>query len=155
MMDPGEYYDNIAFSYNELHGLEQKKKLGVIRPFLDSDSILDVGCATGIASPKGAVGVDPSKELLKLNKGIAVLGNAERLPFADKSFDIITCLTVIHHCDVDKSLREFLRVANKKIIVSVLKGSDKFDTIVGKIKSKLNVVKEIKEEKDLILIAEL
>jgi len=148
-----EYYNTIAPSYNELHGEEQLKKLSQIEPYLNSKSILDVGCGTGIASPKDAVGLDPSYELLKQNPNEFKVGYAEDLPFEDKSFDIITCLTAIHHFHIDKSLAEMERVAKKKIIISVLKKAKNFDEIIDKIKSKFKVNKIILEEKDIILIA--
>ena len=151
------YYDHIADLYNELHGEEQKKKLQLIIPFLDSNSILDVGCGTGIASPQESVGVDPSKELLARNTVCKETyeGKAEALPFPNKSFDIITCLTAIHHCDIEKTLQEFKRVARKKIIISVLKRIVQHESLVQKIKKELRVIKEIDEEKDIILVATL
>jgi ubiquinone/menaquinone biosynthesis C-methylase UbiE len=147
-----EYYNHLAFSYDELYGEEQKRKLALIEPFLDSKSILDVGCGTGIASPEGAVGVDSSKELLEKNQNTTMLGIAEALPFADKSFDIITCMTAIHHFDLDKSLEEMQRVAINKVIITVLKKAQKFEQIVLKVKEKFNLIEEVDEEKDLILI---
>ncbi len=148
------YYDSIADSYNELHGNEQKKKLHLILPFLDSDSILDVGCGTGIASLPSAVGIDPSKQLLKKNttNKKTYCGVAEDLPFPDKSFDIILCLTAIHHCDLDRALAEFKRVARKKIIISVLKRITQHWKIVQTIQKKLKIIKEIDEDKDTIII---
>ena len=151
------YYDEIADSYNELHGEEQKKKLRLILPFIDSSSVLDVGCGTGIASVDFAVGIDPSKSLLEQNKinREKHLGNAEKLPFKDKSFDTIICITAIQHCNIDKTLKEFKRVARRKIIISVLKRIDNYENIVAKIKKALKVKKEINEEKDLIIISEV
>ncbi len=153
-MKEDSYYDDISDSYNELHGEEQKKKLILILPFIDSDSVLDVGCATGIASPRGSIGVDPSKKLLVQNTVCKKTyeGKGEKLPFPHKSFDIITCLTVIHHCDLKQALAEFKRVARKKIIISVLKRAQNYSTIVAEIKKELKVIKEIEEEKDRIFV---
>ena len=149
-----ECYNSIAPSYNELHGEEQLKKLELIKPFLDSDLILDVGCGTGIASPEGSVGVDPSYELLKYNPNKFVVGHAEKLPFKNKSFDIITCMTAIHHFELDKALNEMKRVAKKKVIISVLRKAKNFDKIVERIKEEFKVSKILLEEKDVILICE-
>ena len=148
------YYDAIADSYNELHGNEQKKKLHLILPFLDSDSILDVGCGTGVASLPAAVGIDPSKNLLQKNttNKKKYCGVAEDLPFPNQSFDIILCLTGIHHCNLKQALAEFRRVARKKIIISVLKRITQHKKIVQTIRKELNIIKEIDEEKDVILV---
>ena len=48
-----EYYDKIAKGYNELHAEEQKKKLAIIKKYIQpekSDLLLDVGCGTGVSS---------------------------------------------------------------------------------------------------------
>lgn len=150
-----DYYNTIAPSYNELHGKEQLKKLELIKQFIDSDSILDVGCGTGIASPEGSVGVDPSYELLKYNPNKFVVGHAEKLPFKNKSFDIITCMTAIHHFELEKALDEIERVAKKKVIISVLRKAKEFEDIIEKIKEKFKVSKILLEEKDVILVCEL
>ena len=153
-----DYYNTISSSYDELHGEEQIKKLSLIKPFLDSKSILDIGCGTGIASPHGSVGIDPSEELLKLNPNYpeeCILGSVERLPFQDKSFDIITCLTAIHHFDLNLALEEMKRVAKKKVIISVLRKSNKFEEIVDAIKESFKVTNYILEEKDVIMVCQI
>lgn len=78
--------------------------------------LLDVGCGTGTlltltaAWPDAelAVGLDYSAEMLRRvadkaqssppgGKLHAVRGDAERLPFADGSFDVVTCCNSFHH----------------------------------------------------------
>jgi ubiquinone/menaquinone biosynthesis C-methylase UbiE len=146
------YYDEISKSYNELHGEEQKKKFNLIKKFIHG-KVLDVGCGTGISTPKGAVGIDPSAELLKQHPGKTVKGCAEQLPFPDKSFDTVICLTAVHNfSDIEKGLREIKRVGKKTFIISVLKKSPKFDEIIEKIKKIIKPNKTIDEEKDLIFI---
>ena len=58
-------YNNIAKSYNELHGEEQIKKLDIIKKNIKIISpLLDVGCGTGISTNYfnvESVGVDNSK----------------------------------------------------------------------------------------------
>ena len=88
-------------------------------------SILDVGCGTGsllrIAGNKGLKthGIDISIEALKVAKKIVpsshlMLGVGEGLPFSDGSFDYITCLGAIEHFqDIDRGLKEMIRVAKK------------------------------------------
>ena len=81
--------------------------------------ILDVGCGTGanlemLAQYGEAEGVDVSDDALEFckQKGLqAQKGLAEKLPFAEETFDITTALDVIEHLDDDLSgLREMHRV---------------------------------------------
>ena len=154
------YYNTIAASYNELHGEEQIKKAKVILEHLTvkkTDELLDVGCGTGIATLLfycENIGIDPSAELVKQCKFKAMVGKAEELPFPDKSFDIVISLTVIHHCDVDKALAEIKRVAKRDVVITVLKKSKTAKEIVEKIKKMFTIVKELEEEKDIILIGD-
>jgi ubiquinone/menaquinone biosynthesis C-methylase UbiE len=47
-----------------------------------------------------------------------VKGRVERLPFADKSFDVVTCShTVEHLIDLDHCIAELVRVARKQIFI--------------------------------------
>ena len=93
-----------------------------VRP---SDRVLDVGCGTGrllerltAAHPQArCVGVDPSPEMLAIARGRLprsaglALGWAERLPFADESFDIVVSCSMLHcfHQPQDAT-REMARV---------------------------------------------
>ena len=82
--------------------------------------ILDVGCGTGanleMLSEFGvAEGVDVSAEALSFCKARGLvnvkLGEAERLPYAAGSFDLVTGLDVVEHMDDDRAgLREMARV---------------------------------------------
>lgn len=85
-----------------------------------SARILDVGCGTGgnleLLSRFGDVeGVDISEEALAFcrTRGLAKVrrGAAERLPYEDRSFDLVTALDVVEHLDDDLAgLREMRRV---------------------------------------------
>ncbi len=82
--------------------------------------ILDVGCGTGanlelLANYGEAEGVDVSEDALKFcrERGLTnvKLGAAEHLPYADKSFDLVTALDVVEHLDNDVAgLKEMQRV---------------------------------------------
>src|SRR6185295_3349533 len=82
--------------------------------------ILDVGCGTGanleMLSEFGAAeGVDVSNEALTFcrQRGLnnVKLGEAEKLPYPDESFDLVTGLDVVEHLDDDLAgLREMRRV---------------------------------------------
>src|SRR5260370_6683818 len=82
--------------------------------------ILDVGCGTGanlelLARYGNAEGVDVSPDALAFcrERGLQKVrqGEAEHLPYADASFDLVTGLDVVEHLDDDVAgLREMRRV---------------------------------------------
>jgi Methylase involved in ubiquinone/menaquinone biosynthesis len=90
--------------------------------------ILDVGCGTGanlemLANFGSAEGVDVSDDALEFcrAKGLkAHKGLAEKLPFPDESFDLVTALDVIEHLDDDivglKEMRRVLKPGGKTLI---------------------------------------
>jgi 2-polyprenyl-3-methyl-5-hydroxy-6-metoxy-1,4-benzoquinol methylase len=98
-------------------------------------SVLEVGCGAGslaIAMAQAGFAVtcaDVSSEALKQAETRAIelninivwkQGFAEALPFADKSFDAITCCHTLEHVrDVDVTVRELKRVARKRIVIVV------------------------------------
>jgi SAM-dependent methyltransferase len=86
-------------------------------------NILDVGCGTGanleMLSEFGeAEGVDVSPEALSFcrERGLEKvrLGEAEKLPYDDSSFDLVTGLDVVEHLDDDVAgLKEMRRVLRR------------------------------------------
>ena len=104
-------------------------------------TLLDVGTGLGdipgrartLARNKGVdlttVGLDSSLELARASTeavSLAVCGDALRLPFADRSVDVVMCSQVLHHFadgDAITLLREMNRVARVKVVVSDLRRS--------------------------------
>ena len=90
--------------------------------------ILDVGCGTGanlemLANFGASEGVDVSDDALEFcrAKGLKVhKGLAEKLPFADESFDVVTALDVVEHLDDDvaglKEMHRVLKTGGKTLI---------------------------------------
>ena len=88
------------------------------------EKLLDVGCGTGylfellLAQREAEYhGLDLSPEMLKMagakfnNRVAFVEGAADRLPYADNSFDVVTCIQSFHHYpDPDKAMQEAFRV---------------------------------------------
>tara|TARA_Y100000310_G_C20655476_1_gene801752 strand:- start:488 stop:949 length:462 start_codon:yes stop_codon:yes gene_type:complete len=150
-------YNEIAKGYDELYYQEQLEKLNIIKQhFTFKGKILDIGAGTGIVSKHfdNVTSLDPSKELLKQAKGEKVLGKAEELPFSDKTFDTIVSLTALHHCDMDKAIKEIKRVSKQKnYAFTILKKSKHCKEIVNKLKNNFNL-KEINEKKDIILVSQ-
>lgn len=58
--------------------------------------------------------------------GVAIVGDARAVPFADRSVDVVTCSQVLHHFEdreAEGVLREMHRVARRLVIVSDLRRS--------------------------------
>ena len=146
-----EFYNKISKSYNELYGQEQENKLRVIKNNIKLKGLtLDIGSGTGISKKFfSTIGIDPSFDLLK--KG-DICGKAEYLPFKNKSFDNVICVTSIHHFNLEKAIKEMKRVCKGKIVITIMRKSKNFENIRKKLHKEFNL-KEIDEEKDLILIS--
>lgn len=104
-------------------------------------TLLDVGTGLGdipcraraLARENGleltTIGLDSAAELARASRqsvSFAVCGDALRLPFADRSVDVVMCSQVLHHfADADAAtlLREMNRVARVKVVVSDLRRS--------------------------------
>jgi SAM-dependent methyltransferase len=95
---------------------------------IQNPKILDVGCGTGgnlemLEKFGAAEGVDVSDEALEFckSKGLKVhKGLAEKLPFTDASFDVVTALDVIEHLDDDvaglKEMHRVLKAGGKTLV---------------------------------------
>jgi SAM-dependent methyltransferase len=104
-------------------------------------TLLDVGTGLGdipckareVARQNGieltTVGLDSAIELTRACRGsltLTVCGDALRLPFADRSIDVVMCSQVLHHFagqDALTLLREMNRVARIRVIVSDIRRS--------------------------------
>ena len=75
------------------------------------------------------IGLDSAAELAHASRqsvSFAVCGDALRLPFADRSIDVVMCSQVLHHFvdpDAATLLREMNRVARVRVVVSDLRRS--------------------------------
>ncbi len=154
-------YNEMAKSYNGLYEEEQLNKLNIIKKYLKvkkSYKLLDIGCGTGISTnffDCDSVGVDKSKGMLKFCSEKRILGNAEKLPFKDKSFDVILCITAIHNFDdQEKALNEIKRVKKYKaqIVITLLKKSKNYNKMKKLILRNFNM-REMDSDKDTIFIS--
>ena len=147
------YYSAITKGYGELHGEEQKRKLRLIKEQVGlPGSVLDLGGGHGLAKQFfRTLTVDPTWEGLSPGD---VCGTAEWLPFKDKSFDHVLCLTAIHHCDLEGAIKEIRRVCRGKGVVTVLKKAKGFTKIVARLHQAF-ALEEIEDEHDLILYGPL
>ena len=106
-------YDCAADRYEEVDGRRSpelrawlRKELSGIRQQAPGGRLLDLGCGSGLVTRCAdglfavRIGIDLSTHILACNRTAfdsAVVGDINCLPFADKSFDVVTCFAVLHH----------------------------------------------------------
>ncbi len=106
------------------------KKIGSLVP--DKVSVLDAGCGDGylLQSLQGhgrtLTGIDLSELAIvkageRLGEGVALsAGNVERLPFADKSFDVVVSAHTLEHVqNFEVAVSELIRVCKQRLIILV------------------------------------
>jgi SAM-dependent methyltransferase len=82
---------------------------------------LDVGCGAGLSTAalaqvaRTAVGMDPARAMLAHHAAVApgalfVVGRGEELPFATRSFDLVTAAGALNYADRQRALAEIARV---------------------------------------------
>jgi SAM-dependent methyltransferase len=102
-------------------------------------TLLDVGTGLGdipararhIAARSGVtletIGLEAAEWVAAASRahtGMAVVGSALALPFADASVDVVTCSQVLHHFfddDAGQLVRELDRVARERVIISEIR----------------------------------
>lgn len=92
----------------------------------EATNLLDVGCGRGYWLNKlseittlNLTGFD-MHDSVALTTANYVQGRIEKLPFADKSFDIVTCHHLLEHLkDLPAAITELKRVAKKQLIIVV------------------------------------
>ncbi|MCZ9888779.1 class I SAM-dependent methyltransferase [Brachyspira hyodysenteriae] len=107
---------------------------------IDYNKLLDIGCGTGylinmLKKYKATAefyGLDLSEEMINISKSKNIkdaefiLGSANKLPFNDNTFDIVTCIQSFHHYPYpDEAMKEVYRVLKKGGIYILS------DTVVG------------------------
>ena len=157
------YYDFISKSYDELYGKEQINKWKIIhsRYNFRGKNVLDIGCGTGLITKEiskitKVIGIDSSEEMIKKanERGLnCILGNALKLPFKDKEFDIVISLTVLQ--DIKKSnwgkfISEVHRVTKDFAIISLLKRNKKLEDLKNFFSRYFEVNDFVEEDKDYI-----
>ena len=128
-----EYYESESFWQGEMLQDDWSKQRIIQTAALipeDVKSLIDVGCGNGVFVNflKGSrpdlqlTACDRSQTALQFVQVNKTEADITHLPFADNSFDCVSCLEVIEHLPEDmyqKALAELLRVSRKYIIISV------------------------------------
>ncbi len=149
-------YEATYDGYDELYGEEQRNKYNLlfskIKPY---GIVADIGCGTGllieyfyntgiIYNINKYICFDLSINMLSIayervkkfckDKCLVLMGNAEKLPFRDKSIDFLFSFSVINLLnDPQDALKEFKRVSNNVFIsyVKKLRHVDIHGEIIG------------------------
>jgi malonyl-CoA O-methyltransferase len=116
-------YGETAWIYDQRYEEIQRGKYSLIFPILPHvDRILDLGCGSGLflgaLAKRGRliVGVDSSPEMLEIAKrrptrAALLLADADHLPFADQSFDVVVSVTLLQNMpNPEITVREAARV---------------------------------------------
>lgn len=117
-----------------VHNKQYERILSFVKPGM---RVLDAGCGEGVLSimmaQKGAMvtacdlsepNINASRQYALENKvGNKIeflIGDAEKLPFPDNSFDLVVSSHVLEHIpDFDKGFREIMRVTKKRAIIAI------------------------------------
>jgi len=120
--------------------LEMVRTLIEVAELRSGEAVLEVGCGSGVlarwlarrtAGRNQITGVDINPYLLREANALARQedlegaiefrdGNAESLPFADNSFEVVMSVTVIEETDADRMLAEMVRVTKPGGRVAVI-----------------------------------
>lgn len=122
MSSTPQLYDSIGATYTATRRTEPRIAARVWSALGDARTVLNVGAGTGSYEPtdRAVTAVEPSA-LMRAQRpaGAApcVAATAERLPFADQSFDAAMAFATIHHWpDPLAGLREMRRVARRVVV---------------------------------------
>lgn len=165
-----EKYDLIGKTYNSTRKADIRITKTIIKELKTNipSTIIDVGAGTGNYSMELSVhgfdvlAVEPSRvmrEQGKKHKNLRWLsGVAEQLPFEDNSMDGAVCLLATHHfSDLEKSLKEMIRVVKKNGTVLIFTADPRLcpnnfwlrDYFSNIIEESYNIYPQINDFKDL------
>jgi SAM-dependent methyltransferase len=121
-MPKQQLYDTIGVTYTVTRRTEPRIAAQLWAALGDAQTVLNVGAGTGSYEPedRDVTAAEPSAVMrAQRPEGAApcVAASAERLPFADQSFDAAMAFATIHHWqDPIAGLREMRRVARRVVV---------------------------------------
>ncbi len=116
-------YDRIGLNYSELRKPDPRIAAAIEAALGDSRTVLNVGAGAGSYEPAGraVTALEPSIEMIRQRSAPAVAvvqGRAEKLPFADRSFDASMAILTVHHwSDQAGGLGEMRRVTRGPVVI--------------------------------------
>jgi SAM-dependent methyltransferase len=117
-------YDRIGRGYSKTRRSDPRIASRIQRALGAAETVLNVGAGTGSYEPtdRTVTAVEPSAEMIAQRpRGSApvVQAAAERLPFADGSFEAAMALLSIHHWeDPQRGIAEMQRVARRSVVLT-------------------------------------
>ncbi len=115
-------YDKIGLNYANLRQPDPRLARTIDRALGDARTVLNVGAGAGSYEPENRriTAIEPSAEMIRQRPASAatvVQGRAERLPFADGSFDASMAVLTIHHwSDQRAGVMEMRRVTRGNLV---------------------------------------
>ncbi|MEU4033283.1 MerR family transcriptional regulator [Streptomyces collinus] len=122
-------YESIGSAYPATRTTEPRIAARIWEALGDARTVLNVGAGTGSYEPpdREVLAVEPSAVMRAQRPAGAapcVAASAERLPFADQSFDAAMAVSTVHHWpDPVAGLREMRRVARRVVVFTYDAGS--------------------------------
>ena len=116
-------YDVIGRGYASRRRADPRIEAQVLGALGDAQHVVNVGAGAGSYEPRdrAVVAVEPSEVMIAQRGADAapvVRGVAERLPFAEGSFDAALAVLTVHHwTDVAAGLAELRRVAPRRVVL--------------------------------------
>jgi ubiquinone/menaquinone biosynthesis C-methylase UbiE len=122
------FYDDLCLQRRTLNIFINNQRLRRLLnqlPSSQNNIVLDVGCGTGEMMALlenrriNTIGLDLSSEMTKISKKKCpkcefIVGDAENLPFKEKSFSLTYCIASLHHVPKPKQvIRELIRITKK------------------------------------------
>ncbi len=119
-------YDRIGLGYGAVRRPDPRLESTLWDALGDAEVVLNIGAGTGSYEPRNrkVIAVEPSPVMIAqrpADRARAIRGVAESIPLADKSVDAtMGVFTMQHWSDVDRGLREVLRVTRRRIVFFTL-----------------------------------
>lgn len=116
-------YDRIGLTYADLRKPDPRIARLIDDALGDARTVLNVGAGAGSYEPahRRVTALEPSEAMIRQRRTPAaaiVQGEAESLPFEDRSFDAAMAVLTVHHwSDQAKGLAEMRRVTRGPIVV--------------------------------------
>jgi SAM-dependent methyltransferase len=121
---PTHLYDRIGIGYPATRRTDPRIAARIDAALGSARTVVNVGAGTGSYEPSGrrVTAVDPSAVMIGQRPpgaAPAVQATAERLPFADDTFDAGMAIWTVHHwADPAAGLSELRRVARDRVVVA-------------------------------------